>query len=102
MALTHTVELDGRAVTLRELTVQEVRDWVLRVEQGLVPADAVGHLCLDACSLYDLELMGAPMAVLNTMTASELEAVLAVAKRLNPCFFRVRVVMAGAALRLMQ
>jgi hypothetical protein len=102
MALTHTVELEGRAVTLRELTVQEVRDWALRAEQGLVPADAVGHLCLDQVSLYDLELMGAPLADLNAMTASELEAVLTVAKRLNPHFFRVRAAMAAAALRLMR
>lgn len=98
MALTHTITVNGLTMTVRELTVREVRDWAVRVSQGLVEVDPVAHLVLEACSLQDIELMSdRKVADFDGLAPSEIEEIAAVCRKLNPHFFRLRTAMAGAA-----
>lgn len=98
MALTHSLTINDLTVTVRELTVREVRDWAARVSAGLVEVDPVAHLVLDACSLQDIELMSdKTVADLDGLAPSELAEIEVVCRKLNPHFFRLRAAMAGAA-----
>lgn len=98
MALTHSLTINDLTVTVRELTVREVRDWAAKVSAGLVDIDPVAHLVLDACSLHDIELMSdKTVADFDGMAPSELAEIEGACRKLNPHFFRLRAAMAGAA-----
>ena len=90
MAATRIVELPGAKVTVRELTVAEVRAWVVEMEAGM-PVDALGSLVFDDCALADLARMSdADPAQLESLTYAELLPLRDACKALNPHFFRVR------------
>ncbi len=98
MGLKHTVTVGTLAVTVRELTVREVRDWAALAEQGLVPFDAIRHLALDECSIDDIILMSdATPEAMDALAPSEFGPLVEACRKLNPHFFRVRLAMAGAA-----
>lgn len=99
MALTQTVPVGDLTVTVKELTVTEVRDWATKVDLGLVEFDAVRHLALDECSVDDILVMSdATGEDLDTLAPSEFAPLIEACRKLNPHFFRVRAAMAGAAL----
>lgn len=99
MALTQTVPVGDLTVTVKELTVTEVRDWATKVDLGLVAFDAVRHLALDECSVDDILVMSdAKGEDLDTLAPSEFAPLIEACRKLNPHFFRVRAAMAGAAL----
>lgn len=99
MALTTTVQAGALAVTVRELTVREVRDWAQSIEMGLIKVDPVAFMALDDASLQDLEFMtDKTVADLEVLAPSELAEVVANCRKLNPHFFRLRAAMSGAAL----
>lgn len=99
MALSHTVTVGELAITVKELTVREVREWALKVDHGLIPFDAVRHLTLDECSVEDILVMSdATGEDLDTLAPSEFAPLVDACRKLNPHFFRVRAAMAGAAL----
>jgi len=101
MPATVDVAVGDITVTVRELTVAEVRDWAVRVDAGLVPVDPVGALISADWSLADLrEMSSADAEQLEAMTFAELEKVADVAKRLNPHFFALRAALLGAANRI--
>ena len=99
--LTRPVTLpDDVLVTVKELTVGEVRNWLLDAETG-VEGDPLHALVLEECSFDDLARMSDIDArALEGYTPSELAPLVAAAKELNPHFFRVRAALAGVA-RLM-
>lgn len=98
MPASHTITVSGLAVTVRELTVREVRDWATKVSAGLVEVDPVAHLMIDDCSMQDIELMSdKTVADLDVLAPSDLYEVAAICRKLNPHFFRLRAAMAGAA-----
>jgi len=101
MRLTRPVTLpDDCTVTVKELTVGEVRNWLLDAETG-VSEDPLHALALEECSLADLARMSDVDArALEDYTPSELALLVAAAKELNPHFFRVRAALSGVA-RLM-
>jgi hypothetical protein len=101
MRLTRTVEMaDAFPVTVKELTVGEVRNWMLDVETGK-GEDPLHALALEECSLADLARMAEIEAsALEDYTPSELAPLMEAAKALNPHFFRVRAALSGVA-RLM-
>lgn len=93
--LNETVPVAGRAVTVRELSVREIREWLA---SATAPEhwDAVDELLLGEISLTDLARMTTVgPEVLGEAYQSELAELLAVAKKLNPLFF-------GLAARLAQ
>lgn len=99
MALTQAVTVAGLTITVREMTVREVRDWATKADLGLVEFDAVRHLTLDECSVDDILVMSdATGESLDTLAPSEFAPVIEACRKLNPHFFRVRAAMAGAAL----
>lgn len=102
MALSRTVPLGERRVTLREVTVTEVRDRLAGIESGAVAFDIVRASARDECSLDDLAWMSDAAAEdLEAYPPSELDELIAAARAINPHFFRVRTALAGVA-RAMQ
>ncbi len=97
MAAAHTVQLGDLAVTVRELTVGEVRDWLAGIEKGTALVDAGGEFVWDDLSLADLARMSdAPAAAFDAFAPSELEPLREAARALNPHFFRTRAAVAAA------
>jgi len=97
MPATLPIQIGERTVTVRELTVREVRDWAVQVDTGLLALDGVGELMLPDCSLADLQRMSdADADLLDGLTPSELEPIAEAARKLNPHFFRLRAALAGA------
>lgn len=91
------VQILGRSVSVYELTVSDVRDWVAEHEAGKV-VDPLHCLVFDDCSLPDLARMS-DMTVeeMEVLGPSELEPLRAKARALNPHFFRVREALAGVS-----
>jgi len=92
--LTKTVEIDGRTITVRELTVAEVRAWFHALEQA-DQADAEvdiiaegllqGASFADICRVSDLEPDG-----VDALTPSDLNRLVAAAREVNPDFFSLK------------
>ena len=90
MAATKVVELAGVQVTVRELTVAEVRTWLAEIEAG-VAVDPLGSMVFEDCSLDDLVRMSDATAEgMEALTYGELLPLRDACKALNPHFFRVR------------
>lgn len=99
MPLSQTLQLGALRITGRELTIREVRDWALSVEQGLIEVDPIASMALEEASLQDLEFMtDKTVAEMEALAPSELADVVAMCRKLNPHFFRLRAAMSGAAL----
>ena len=78
------------AVTVRELTVAEIRAWLADVQQAQ-GADLVDVLLLKDTTLQDLMRMSSlSMDQINQLTPSQLRAVLDTAREINADFFVLR------------
>ena len=94
-AALNTVQLQDRTITIRELTVAEVRTWAKEMEAGAA-VDPLRCMVFDECSLDDLARMGdCPADALESFKPSELRLLLDKAKAMNPYFFKVREVLFG-------
>lgn len=84
MRRTETLKLGDTSVTLRELTVGEVRGMLLsRPEQ-----DTVDYLLFDDITLGELmQMTDLSKETIDNLTQSELDTVRVKAKELNPHFF---------------
>lgn len=84
MRRTETLKLGDNSVTLRELTVGEVRGMLLsRPEQ-----DTVDYLLFDDITLGELvQMTDLSKETIDNLTQSELDTVRVKAKELNPHFF---------------
>lgn len=97
MPATLPILLGERSVTVRELTVGEVRDRLQVIECGSA-VDAVSALALEECTLDDLAVMtDLGVGDFNAYGPSELKDVIAAAKKMNPLFFRARAALYGVA-----
>ena len=92
MRQTQVVEMDGRTVTVRELTVAEVRQWFKALEQTKEGAiDLVAECLIEEISLADVcRMTDLQPSDMDEMTPSEIEQVVAVCIGVNPHFFRMR------------
>ncbi len=92
MKLTKKIETGAGPVTVRELTVGEVRAWMKDVAARVGgKVDVVGEMLLDDCSLIDLQRMSdLTDAVADALGQSEIREVADAAKELNPNFFGMR------------
>jgi len=97
MAATRPILLGNLAITVKELTVGEVRDWLTEMEAG-PGEDAVHALALPDCSLADLARMSdVSVQALEAYTPTELAELVTTCKELNPHFFKVRAALTGVA-----
>lgn len=91
LAVTRTIVLgEGGeaplAVTVRELTVAEIRTWMADAQEA--SPDLVSNLLLRGVSLADLaHLSSLTPAQIDSLAPSQLQAVLDVAKEVNTHFF---------------
>lgn len=97
-AATLPLQLAGQPVTVKELTVAEVRAWFVQIESGLLPFDLVDELLHPEASARDMQVMSdASPEQIEGATAAELDALVARMKVLNPHFFAVRAAVVKAA-----
>lgn len=97
MPATRLINLPGLPVTVRELTVAEVRSWLVEAESG-APVDPLRAMVFDDCSLDDMaRMVDVAAAALEQFTNSELEPLRDACRALNPHFFRVRAALARVA-----
>ena len=95
MAMTREVELSCGPVTVRELTVGEIRAWLKQVERRedaeASEVDAVGLALFEDITFEDLQRLTTLKAkALDALAPSELRALIDVAKELNADFFAMR------------
>lgn len=85
------IEINGRIVTVREMSVAEVRAWAIEIDAGTRALDALDELMHPDCSLADIKLMtDASDADIDACTAADLDRLVEEARKWNPHFFRVR------------
>lgn len=90
------IEVGGHALTVRELTVAEIRAWLADAESQLLrdadgTPDVVGLWLLDECSFGDLLRMSTVTRdQLGDFTPAEIRELVAVCRELNPDFFTLR------------
>lgn len=85
---TAIVQLPGRSVCIRELTVSEIRVWLDNIGHA---TDLVDVELLDGCSLKDvLVLTDLTESEVEGLTPSQLQAVIDAAKEVNARFFMMR------------
>jgi hypothetical protein len=88
-------EYGEQEITVKELTVSEVRQVLLTAPSA---ADPLHALVFDGFGLNDLALMCTASAEdLEALTPSELKPLVEACKDLNPHFFRTRAALAGVA-----
>ncbi len=88
MRVIREIDLDGKAVQVREMTVGEIRAWLASKENL---GDVVDSLLFDEVALSDLPFLTSLVAAdVDALTPSEIEKVLAVAKEVNAAFFVMR------------
>lgn len=91
MAASLEVSIGDRRVTVRELSVTEVRDWIAEHETGQVPIDPVRAMVFDDCSLDDLARMcDMPADSMEEFGPVALGPLHDACKALNPHFFKLR------------
>jgi hypothetical protein len=98
MPATRTIQLGARAVTVRELTVADVRELLITSPRQ---ADPLHALAFDEFGLQDLSCQcDATPDDLEQFAPSDLQPLVDACRDLNPHFFRVRAALSGVA-RLM-
>lgn len=82
------LQLGGIAVTVRELTVLQVRNWLAEMVNPTGQADIVDQAFFDECSLGDLQRMTSlTREQIDQLRPSQLRDVIALCRELNPDFF---------------
>ena len=100
MALSRTVPLGAHSVTVRELTVTDVRDRLLAEESGAA-IDPIRALVFEGFGLDDLAGMCDVSAeVLEGFPPSELAELVTACQAVNPFFFRVKTLLVEAGRRV--
>ena len=82
------LQLGNTSVTVRELTVLQVRNWLAEVVQPSVQSDIVDQALFGDCALSDLQRMTSLSSEqIDQLRPSQLREVIALCKELNPDFF---------------
>ncbi len=97
MSATKKIEIDGRTIVVKELTVGEIRDWLTEIESGTKAVDVAGEFVFDDCSVDDLvRVSDMPREAFDDLAPSQIEPIREAARALNPGFFRARAAVAAA------
>lgn len=87
MQITEEINVAGRRVKVKELTLGEIRAWLGSRETEKEP-DLIGAMLLEDVHVADLaQFCDLPPDQFDALTQSELIALRDLAKRLNPSFF---------------
>jgi len=88
------IEIGGRTVTVRELTVAEIRNWLRSLDQaesGSAAQDLVDLALMDDVSLSDVARMtNLTSEEMEQLTPSQIETVLVVCREVNLRFFALQ------------
>ena len=98
--LTKVVQIDGREITVRELAVWEIRNWIGSLDGKDI--DLVDELLIDGVQLSAVRLMsGISKEDMEQMVPSDLDKVVDLCKQVNHRFFSMvdRVVAASRQIR---
>ena len=98
--ITKVIQLGDQEVTVRELAVWEVRNWIASLSGQEV--DLVDELLIDGVQLSAVRLMaGIPKEDMEQMMPSELDKIVDAAKQVNHRFFSMvdRVVAASRSIK---
>jgi len=88
MRITREIEVAGRRVQVKELTVGEIRAWLRDLRTD---GDGVDWALFEEVSLFDLYRMtDLTPDIAETLSPSELREILAAAKEINADFFGLR------------
>ncbi len=91
MRQTEKVKIGAHTLTVKELTVGEVRQWLAKLSSGEdVSTDVTGMLLFQDFSLHEIALFVSEPVESDELTQSEVRDLLSVIKRLNPDFFALR------------
>lgn len=83
------LDFDGVEITVRELTVGEVRNWLKAIET--LDVDIAGDLLFEDFALRDFEVMtDASAATIEAMTPSQLMQLMEACREVNGSFFGMR------------
>lgn len=97
MAVKQRLTIGEKVFEVRELTVTEVRDWLVSIENQTRNADPVGDFLFEDVGLSELAMMcDVDADEFASFRPSELHPLVQVAKELNPHFFRTRAVVSAA------
>lgn len=84
-------------VTVREMTVLQVRKWLAEMQSPGVKHDLVGEALFLDCSLPDLQRMTSiTIEQFDALRPSQIRQVIELCKELNPDFFAFMGLLAGA------
>lgn len=82
------VTVAGYPVTVREITVREVRDWLADAEQSAQRQDVISLALWEEITLADLQRMSdLSDSVADQALPSEVDKLIEAARELNPHFF---------------
>lgn len=91
MSVTKVVKVRDTEVTVRELTVSDIRAWLVANTNSKEKVDIVDNMLFDDISLEDIKLMSSITDdVIEALAVSQLRQVVEVCKELNPYFFNMR------------
>lgn len=98
MAASADIIIGDTPVTVRELTVAEVRDWAREIECGGREIDPAGDALFDDVTAADIRLMSNATSDVLDGLPSEIRPLADLCKKVNPHFFRLRAVYQAAHL----
>ena len=102
MAASEKIQIGDKSVAVRELSISEVRNWVVETEAG-ASVDPLRALVFDDCSLDDLARMcDLQAAEMEQFGPLELAPLRDKCKAFNPHFFKVREALIGVSRALQQ
>lgn len=88
-AFTTTVQVAGETVSVRELTVAEIRNWFKTIDQREI--DTISSILFEDLSLEDLPLLSDITAErVEALPPSELAKLIVAIKEANSAFFSLR------------
>jgi len=95
--MTASVIVSDKEITVKELTVMDVRAWIMSIENGTRKIDPAGDSLFADVTLADIALMSdAGEEWLAQFGPSALEPLAELCKKMNPHFFRLRAVVQAA------
>jgi hypothetical protein len=103
MRITREIDLNGRRVTVKELTVAEIRAWLVEAEAGVQAGfDLVGQVLFEQLNFADIARMSdLNISEMDALTPSEVRAVAEACESVNADFFLMRARLATAGARLL-
>lgn len=91
MRLSKDLELNGERVTVRELTMGEIRGWLAENEQDRRVLDPLGDLLFEDCTFDDLlHFCDVTREQIEAMPPSDVRLLIDTAREVNPDFFSLK------------